>query len=136
MAGWPASPEDRAAAGLALRTIFLNLFLYNSTRLNSARYESGWRFTISICWREGDPVPCPAAVGHEDTNRSGHQVDIEFSVSVTAPALTIRVRVDDAPPVDAFPSVRLVRGYARELRETLERHLGLTYPKVEDKPAD
>src|SRR5713101_7599669 len=90
--GWANSPEYRAAGGLALRTIFLNLFRHNSTRLNSAKYESGWRFTISICWREGNPVPCPAAVGHEDKSRSGHQVDIEFSVSATDMALLIRIR--------------------------------------------
>src|SRR5262245_64279599 len=83
----PTPPENREAAGLALRTIFLNVFRHNSTRLNSARYEAGWRFTISMCWREGEPVPCPAAVGHMDKNRTGHQVDVEFSVSVTDLAL-------------------------------------------------
>jgi hypothetical protein len=134
-AGAPALQEQRTAAGLALRTIFLNLFRHNSTRLNSARYESGWRFTITICWREGDSVPCPAAVGHEDRSRANHQADIEFSVSVTDLALLARMRVDDAGLMTDFPTIRLGRGYARELQEVVGRHFGLLYPKVEDKPA-
>jgi hypothetical protein len=135
--GGPTPQEHRAATGLALRTIFLNLFRHNSTHLNSAKYESGWRFSVSLCWREGDPIPCPAAVGHEDKNRSGHQVDVEFSV-VSFPdlALSTRIRVDDAGLVNDFPSVRLGRGYAKELREVLGRHFGLSYPKVEDVPAE
>ena len=134
-AGAPALQEQRAAAGLALRTIFLNLFRYNSTRLNSAKYESGWRFTITVCWRESDAVPCPAAVGNEDKSRANHQADIEFSVSVTDLTLLTRMRVDDAGLVTDFPTVRLGRGYTKELREVVGRHFGLLYPKVEDKPA-
>jgi hypothetical protein len=130
------TPEDRAAAGLALRTIFLNLFRYNSTRLNSAKYESGWRFTVSMCWRDGDPVPCPAAVGHENKGRIGHQADVEFSVSVADLALSTRIRVDDAGLVTDFPNVWLGHSYVKELREVLGRHFGLAYPKVEDEPAD
>ena len=134
--GWSASPELRAAGGLALRTIFLNLFRHNSTRLNSAKYDSGWRFTITICWREGNPVPCPAAVGHEDTSRSGHQVDIEFGLSATDMALLIRIRVDDGTLLDNFARVGLGRGYAGELGKMLRQQFGLSYPKLEDKPAD
>jgi hypothetical protein len=134
IAGAPALLERRAAAGLALRTIFLNLFRHNSTRLNSARYESGLRFTVTVCWREGEEAPCPAAVGHEDGSRAGHQADVEFSVSVTDLALLTRMRVDDAGLVTAFPTIRLGRGYGKELREVLGRHFGLVYPKVEDEP--
>jgi hypothetical protein len=132
----PTPPEHRAAAGLALRTVFLNLFRHNSTRLNSAKYESGWRFTVTVCWRDGDPVPCPAAVGHVDKNRTGHHADVEFRVSVTDLALSTRIRVDDAGLVRDGPSVRLGGNYAAELREVLGRQFGLSYPKVEDEPAD
>jgi hypothetical protein len=127
----PTPPENRAAASLALRTIFLNIFRHNSTRLNSARYEAGWRFTISMHWREGEPVLCPAAVGHMDKNRTSHHVDVEFSVSVTDLALLTRIRVDDAGLVIDFPSVWLGGNYARELHDVLGRQFGLTYPKVE-----
>jgi hypothetical protein len=129
-----ALPGQRAAAGLALRTIFLNLFRHNSTRLNSAKYESGWRFTITICWREGEPIPCPAAVGHAIENRTGHQIDVEFSVSIVDATLIIRARVDDSSLRENFPGLSLGRGYAKELRPLLEKHFGLTYPRSEDEP--
>jgi len=124
---------QRATAGLALRTIFLNLFRHNSERLNSARYESRWRFTVTLCWRDGEPTPCPAAATHVKGDRAGHQVEIEFSVAVTDLALVMRMRVDDAVLVESFPSVRLARGYPKELRALMERHFGLAYPKVEDQ---
>jgi hypothetical protein len=129
-----ALADQRAAAGLALRTIFLNVFRHNSARLNSARYESRWRFAIIICWREGEPVPCPAAVGRERVGRAGHQVELEFSVSTLDPALVMKMRVDDATLVEDFPPVRLVRGYPKELRALLDEQFGLSYPKVEDEP--
>jgi hypothetical protein len=128
-------PDQRAAAARALRTIFLNLFRHNSARLNSARYESGWRFTITICWREGEPTPCPAAVGQENKGRAGHQVDIEFVVSIVDITLMTKVRVDDAHTLDGFPSIPLNKGYAKELRALLDQQFGLTYPKVEEVPA-
>jgi hypothetical protein len=129
-----ALPGQRAAAGLALRTIFLNLFRHNSARLNSAKYESGWRFTITICWREGEPIPCPAAIGHVIEGRGGHQVEIEFSVSVIDATLVTRTRVDDAALRDNLPSVPLRRGYAKELRALFEKHFRLSYPKAEEEP--
>lgn len=128
-------PDQRVAAGRILRTIFHNLFRYNSARLNSARYESGWRFTITICWREGEPTPCPIAVGHENASRAGHQVDIEFSVSIADSTLLTQVRVDDARLKDSFPSILLGRGHPKELRVLLEKQFGLSYPKVEEEPA-
>ena len=130
----PITPENREAAGLALRTIFLNVFRHNSTRLNSARYEAGWRFTVSMLWREDEVVPCPAAVGKENKGRTSHQVDLEFSISVADLALSIRIRVDDAGLVTDFPSVWLGQNYMTELRDVLGRHFGLAYPKVEDRP--
>lgn len=124
--------EQRAAAGLALRTIFLNLFRHNSGRLNSARFESRWRFTVTVCWRDGEPVPCRAVEGHVKPGRAGHQAEIEFSVSVVESSLVTRMRVDDSALVENFPAVRLARGYAKELRALLEAKFGLAYPKVED----
>jgi hypothetical protein len=129
-------PAQKEVAALALRTIFLNLFRHNSARLNSARYESGWRFTLNICWRDGEPIPCPVAVGREITGRAGHQVDIEFVVSIVDATLSTKIRVDDAHTLDAFPSIKLGTGYVKELRALLEQHLGLVYPKVEEKPAE
>jgi hypothetical protein len=125
--------EQRAAAGLALRTIFLNLFRHNSERLNSARYESRWRFTITMCWRDGEPIPCPSAAAHVKQGRAGHQVEIEFSVSVADHSLVTRMRVDDAVLVESFPAVRLTRGYPKDLRVLLERHFDLAYPRGEDQ---
>jgi hypothetical protein len=127
-----ALTEQRAAAGVALRTIFLNLFRHNSARLNSARYESRWRFTITICWRDDEPVPCPAVAAHVKNGRAGHQAEIEFSVAAAELSLVTRMRVDDAALVENFPAVKLVRGYAKELRTLLDEKFGLTYPKVED----
>ena len=120
-----ALPKQRAAAAQALRTIFLNLFRHNSSRLNSAKYESGWRFTITICWREGEPVPCPVAVGHVFENRAGHQMEIEFNVSIAENNLMTQVRVDDVRLQNIFPSVSLGRSYAKELRR-LDQHFGLS----------
>ena len=128
---WPADNGVNLNFSVGNRT----LFRHNSARLNSAKYESGWRFTVSICWRDGEPVPCPAAVGHENKSRTGHQVDVEFSVSVTDLALSTRVRVDDAGLLNDFPSIWLGHAYVKELREVLGRHFGLSYPKVEDEPA-
>jgi hypothetical protein len=125
--------EQRAAAGFALRTIFANLFRHNSERLNSARFESRWRLIFTICWRDGEQVPCPAASAHAKPGRPGHQVEIEFNVAVAELALVMRMRVDDAVLVENFPAVRLTKGYPKELRALLERHFGLAYPKVEDQ---
>lgn len=129
-------PAQKEVAARALRTIFLNLFRHNSARLNSARYESGWRFTINICWREGEPIPCPVAVGLENKGRAGHQVDIEFAVSIVDTILSTKIRVDDAQVLDRFPSIQLGTGYIKELRPLLEQHLGLKYPKVEEQLDD
>ena len=129
-------PAQKEAASRALRTIFLNLFKHNSARLNSARYESGWRFTLNICWRDGEPVPCPVAVGREIAGRAGHQVDIEFVVSIVDATLSTKIRVDDAHTLDPFPSIKLGTGYVKELRALLEQHFNLAYPKVEEEPAD
>jgi hypothetical protein len=131
----PTTPEHREIADLARRRIFLNLFRHNSARLNSAKHESGWRFTISICWRDGDPVPCPAAVGHEDKGRTGHHLEAEFRVSVPDLALSIRIRVDDGGSLGDLPRIGIGGDYAGELRAALGRHFGLSYPKVEDEPA-
>ena len=121
--------EQRTAAGLALRTIFLNLFRHNSERLNSARFESRWRFTITLCWRDGEPVPCPSAAAHVKNGRAGHQVELEFSVSIADHSLVMRMRVDDAVLVESFPSFLLARGYPTELRVLLELHFGLSHPR-------
>lgn len=134
--GSAGTTEHRAAGGQALRTIFLNLFRHNSAKFNSAKYESGWRISISLCWREGTPAPCPATRGLEDPNRTGHQVDIEFSISAVDMALLTRMRVDDGLLVDKFARVSLGKGYAAELSKALKQHFGFSYPKVEDKPAD
>ncbi len=128
----PMPPEQKGIADAMRRRIFLNLFRHNSTRINSARYESGWRFTISICWREGDPVPCPAAVGHEDTNRTGHHVDVDFHVAIADLAISIGIRVDDGVLLNDFAKIGGAGRYVPELREVLERRFGLSYPKVED----
>jgi hypothetical protein len=118
----------------ALRIVFLNILLHNSARLNSAKYECGWRFTLTICWRQGEVVPCPAAVGHEASGRAGHQVDIECNVLVPENALRIRLRVDDSRQLENFPTVGLGEGRARELQSVLAEHLGLAYPSVEKRP--
>jgi hypothetical protein len=129
-------PAQKEVASRALRTIFLNLFRHNSARLNSARYESGWRFTINICWRDGEPIPCPVAVGLENKGRAGHQVDIEFVVSILDATLSTKIRVDDVQALDLFPNIQLGAGYVKELRALLDQHLGLRYPKVEEQPDD
>jgi hypothetical protein len=125
---------QRAVAERTLRTVFLNLFRHNSTKVNSAKFESRWRFTINVCWRDGEPVPCPAAIGHQQSGRAGHNAEIEFSVSVVESELVTRMRVDDAVLVEDFPSVRLVRGYPKELGVLLQKRFGLAYPTVEDQP--
>jgi hypothetical protein len=129
----PSLQDLRAAAKDALRIIYLNIFLHNSTRFNSARYECGWRFNFTICWRDGDPVPCPAAVGYEIAGRAGHQLEIECNVSVVENALHIRLRVDDARLLDNFPPVSLGEGRARELQSVLAQQFGLAYPSVEGR---
>jgi hypothetical protein len=115
MAAEAPLPAQKEVAARALRTIFLNLFRHNSARLNSARYESGWWFTINICWQEGEPIPCPVAVGLENKGRAGHQLDIEFIVSIVDALLSAKNRVDDAPALERFPSIRLGTGYVKEL---------------------
>ena len=130
----PSIQELRATARTVLRTIFLNVFRHNSACLNSAKYECGWRFTITICWREGEPVPCPAAVERENKSRAAHQVDIEFSVVAAENALRTKIRVDDAGLQDNFPSISLGQNYANELRVHLSQRFGLAYPKIEDEP--
>jgi hypothetical protein len=129
-----ALQDQKALAGRTLRTIFYNVFRHNSLCLNSAKYEARWRFTINICWREGEPVPCPAAVSREKDGRGGHQAEIEFSISAIEPTLTMRMRVDDASLVESFPSIPIRRGYAKELRVLLKEQFGLDYPKVEEEP--
>jgi hypothetical protein len=131
----PTPPEHSAVADRARRRIFLNLFRHNSARINSARYESGWRFIVSVFWRDGDPVPCPAAVGHEDKARTGHHLEAEFRVSVPDLVLSIRIRVDDGGSLGELPKIGIGGNYAAELRAALGRYFGLSYPKVEDEPA-
>jgi len=127
--------DQRTAARNALRIIFLNVYSHNSICLNSAKYDCGWRFTITICWRDGEPIPCPAAVGHVIEGRAGHQVEIEFSVLTAENAVKFRVRVDDARLLDNFPSVSLSHDHAMELQRLLREHLGLAYPRVENQPS-
>ena len=76
------------------------------------------------------------AVGREIAGRAGHQVDIEFVVSIVDATLSTKIRVDDAHTLDPFPSIKLGTGYVKELRALLEQHFNLAYPKVEEEPAD
>ena len=112
---------QKEAASLVPRTIFLNLFKHNSavSTQRDMNRDGGSRSTsvggtgepFLVQWRSG-----------ERSRAAGHQVDIEFVVSIVDATLSTKIRVDDAHTLDPFPSIKLGTGYVKELRALLEQH--------------